>query len=192
MIKPNFMLAVLGIVVLGGWVLQTCLSATAILPVSSLAPVIADTNQRPVPVLVVPAPQRTTFKCASCGVVVSMRLVTATDAAAAKNLVGRAVVGGMIGNLLGGARSQELFGWLGAIAAIRNGGVLQPGMRYETTVRFDNGASRVFVNMTRPRWRDGDRVRIVEGTIQAFSPEGAQMKAAVTLSHLFPVAPVWI
>lgn len=191
-----FMLAVVGIVGLGGWLLQTLVSTilhidllAPMAPTAPTAPMVADTDKR---ILVVPSQRPTNFKCTSCGVVVSMRLVTAADDAAVRNMMGNAVVGGMIGNLLGGARGQELFGWLGAIAAIRNGGVLQPSIRYETTVRFDNGSSRVFVSMMRPQWRDGDRIRVAEGAIQAFSPEDAKLKAEVTLSRLLPVAPVWI
>ena len=193
MIKSFFLLALVGIVALGGWVLQAKVGTPAILPVDLLAPtasIVADADKRRI--LVVPSQRPIKLKCASCGVVMSMRLVAATDDAAVRNTVGNAVVGGMIGNLLGGARGQELFGWLGAIAATRNGVVLYPGIHYETTVRFDNGASRVFVNMTRPQWRSGDRVRVVEGTIQTFSPGDANLKVTMTLSRFFPVAPVWI
>lgn len=176
------MLAVVGIVGLGWWLLQILMSVTAILPLDYSTPAIVVADKRTI--IVVPARRPTQLECPSCGVVVSMRLVTAADDAVTRTTVGNAVVGGMIGSLLGGARGQELFSWLGAIAAMRNGGGLQPGMRYETTIRLDNGASRVFADIARPQWRDGDRVRVVEGTIRAFSQEDATLKAEATLSRL--------
>ncbi|MDP1524958.1 MAG: hypothetical protein Q8M20_04060 [Rhodocyclaceae bacterium] len=188
MTKWNFMLAVAGVVALGAWLLQIVVSATAILPIDLLVPVVVDTDKR---ILVVPAQPLTQLNCASCGVVVSMRLVTAIDGAAVRNPVGSAVFGSMIGNLMGGTRGQELFGWLGAIAAIRNGEVLHPGMYYETTIRFDDGGTRAFVNITRPQWRDGDQVRVVEGAIQTFRSDDVKLKAEVTLPYLLSVAPVW-
>lgn len=190
MLKQNFMLTFVGIAVLGGWWLQTIVGTTAIQPAGLSAPAGVDAGDRSI--TAIPPPRRENIKCAFCGVVVSMRPVTVAVDATSGSTAGSAVVGGMIGNLLGGARGQELFGWLGAVAAMRNGATLEPGLRYETTVRFDNGSSRVFVETALPRWQAGDRVKVVEGAIRAFDPEDAKRKAEVTLSCVLPVAPAWI
>jgi hypothetical protein len=37
---------------------------------------------------------------------------------------------------------------------------------YETTVRFDDGSTRVFASST-SNWRSGDKVKVVNGVIQS-------------------------
>ena len=39
--------------------------------------------------------------------------------------------------------------------------------RYEITVRFDDGTSRVFTEANAPSWRNGDKVKVINGVIQS-------------------------
>jgi hypothetical protein len=39
---------------------------------------------------------------------------------------------------------------------------------YETTVRFEDGNVRVFAQEGQPYWRQGDRVRYLNGTLNVY------------------------
>lgn len=107
------------------------------------------------------APPDARLKCSGCGVVESTRIVVATGTA------GGALVGGFLGTLLGGAYGRELLGAVGAYAGSAGAGS-GSRERHETTIRFDNGSTRVFDSSTPPQWRAGDRVRVVDGAIRVF------------------------
>ena len=136
---------------------------------------VAEVADRQV-IIVAPLPVMSTPRCDACGVVTSMRLVTVANEVALHRTVEGAVVGGTLGGLIGGARGQELFSLLGAVAAMRHGGLLQPGMGYETRVRFDNGASRIIMSAVRPQLHTGDRVRVVNSVIQVLSLREPDLK----------------
>lgn len=176
-----FVIGLLGIVVFGGWI-AGFFDGTSEEPltVSQALPHGGAGAGRTI--IIAPLPDAEDLKCGACGVVTSMRLVAVADDSTMHGTVGGAVVGGSIGNLLGGVRGQELFGLLGAIAAMGGGAAVRSDLRYETTIRFDNGSNRMFVAGSRPQWRTGDRVRVVEGSIQVFSMETPELKQEESIS----------
>jgi outer membrane lipoprotein SlyB len=168
-----FAVGLLGLVVFGSWIAGLFDSTSEdSLTISQSQPHDgADAGRT---VIITPLPDAGKLECGACGVVTSMRLIAVAADTAVRGTVGGAVVGSHIGNLLGGVRGQELFGLLGAIAGLSGGAAVRSDIRYETTIRFDNGSNHVFVAASRPQWRTGDRVRVIEGAIHAFSMEAPE------------------
>jgi outer membrane lipoprotein SlyB len=46
-------------------------------------------------------------------------------------------------------------------------GNMKAAHNYEIRVRLDDGTLRTFHQQSTPRWRNGDRVRIVKGSLRA-------------------------
>jgi outer membrane lipoprotein SlyB len=44
---------------------------------------------------------------------------------------------------------------------------VKSGTSYESTVRLEDGSSRVISQASAPTWRSGDRVKIVNGVIES-------------------------
>lgn len=132
-------------------------------PSSSGHPVDSAIAAEPSPTL---AREAVVAKCAGCGVIEETRVVEmANDAIAAG-----AAIGGALGNQMGGDRGKGLLSLFGAMGAAASGNEIRQrvpsGKRYESTVRFDNGATRVFSETSPPRWQAGDRVKVIDGAIQ--------------------------
>ncbi len=110
-------------------------------------------------------------KCADCGVIESVREIAAKGQGSGIGAVGGAVVGGLLGNQVGGGRGQDVMTVVGAVGGAVAGNEVEKRVKstksYEVTVRLDDGSSRVFGEASVPVWRAGDKVRIVNGTIRS-------------------------
>lgn len=108
--------------------------------------------------------------CAECGVIQSTREIVERGNGGAVGIVGGAVVGGLLGNQVGGGRGKDIATVAGAVGGAIAGNEIQKRVdtakRYETVVRFDDGSSRVFTAANSPNWREGDRVKVVDGVIR--------------------------
>jgi outer membrane lipoprotein SlyB len=139
-------------------------SATAKTPVAR-APVAATPERTAA--APVPAPVR----CAECGVVESTRAIAVKGEGSGLGAVGGAVVGGLLGNQVGSGRGNTAATAIGAVGGAMAGNEVEKRVKtntaYEVTVRLDDGSSRVITSSTAPQWRNGDRVKIVGGVIQA-------------------------
>ena len=84
---------------------------------------------------------------------------------------GGAVVGGLLGNQIGGGHGRQLATVAGAIGGAVVGNQVEGNMKastsYEIRVRLDDGTLRTFHQSSQPQWRSGDRVRIVKGRLRA-------------------------
>lgn len=110
-------------------------------------------------------------QCASCGIVESVREVEAKGEGSGLGAVGGAVVGGLLGNQIGSGRGRSLATVAGAVGGVVAGNEIEKRVKsskhYEVAVRLDDGTRRVVSEANAPAWRQGDRVRIVDGVIRA-------------------------
>lgn len=104
-------------------------------------------------------------RCQNCGVITSVREVdeNSDDANAAALIIG-GLVGGGLGNQVGGGRGKDAATILGIIggAAIGNEIAKNQNKRHIwlITVSLDNGTTQTFKNTTPPQAAQGQRVRV--------------------------------
>ncbi len=108
--------------------------------------------------------------CSDCGVVESVREISEPGTGSGVGGIGGAVVGGVLGHQVGGGRGKDLATVAGAIGGAFAGNEIEKRAKatksYEVTVRLEGGSSRVFTEAS-SNWRNGDRVRIVDGVIRS-------------------------
>lgn len=119
-----------------------------------------------------PSPAASTkVACVGCGVIESSRVIDVPGETGVAGVVGGAVVGGILGNQIGGGRGKDLATVVGAVGGAVAGNQIEKHMkttkRYETTVRFDDGSTKVFSATSPQPWKDGERVQVVDGVIRA-------------------------
>ena len=108
--------------------------------------------------------------CRDCGTVVSTRTYEREpQRASGIGAEGGAVVGGLLGNQVGSGHGRQLATVAGAVGGAVFGNQVEGNMKastsYEIRVRLDDGTLRTFHQRSIPAWRNGDRVRIVKGTL---------------------------
>jgi outer membrane lipoprotein SlyB len=109
--------------------------------------------------------------CGSCGNVESVRTITTRAHASGVGAAGGAILGGLLGNQVGSGHGRQLATVAGAVGGAVMGNQVEGNMKaahsYEIRVRLDDGTLRTFHQQSAPRWRNGDRVRIVKGSLRA-------------------------
>ncbi|MGK5038676.1 glycine zipper 2TM domain-containing protein [Janthinobacterium sp. LB3P118] len=114
-----------------------------------------------------PAPQ----VCGNCGVIEAIHEVNTRAEGSGVGAAGGAVVGGLLGNQVGGGHGRQLATVLGAVGGAVAGNQIEGSVRatrsYNIVVRLDNGKTRTVHQSTAPNWRQGDRVRVVNGGLRA-------------------------
>lgn len=109
-------------------------------------------------------------KCVNCGRIESVREVVTKGEGTGLGAVGGAVVGGVLGNQVGGGQGKDLATVVGAVGGAVAGNEIEKRTKttksYEITVRLDDGSSRTFQEPNMPSWRPGDQVKINNGSIQ--------------------------
>ena len=109
--------------------------------------------------------------CSNCGNVESVRAIKQRAQGSGLGAAGGAVVGGLLGNQIGGGHGRQLATVAGAIGGAVVGNQVEGNMKatttYEIRVRLDDGKLRTFHQSSQPQWRNGDRVRIVKGRLRA-------------------------
>ena len=139
---------------------QPSVTAPAPAPVAAPSPSYAPP---PPPVAQAPA-------CYDCGRVIAVNAVQTQKQATGIGAVGGAVVGGLLGNQVGGGSGRTLATVAGAIGGGLAGNEVEKRTGHATTyqvkVRMENGNVRTFPFNNQPQWSVGDRVRIVDGYIQ--------------------------
>ncbi|WP_317203022.1 glycine zipper 2TM domain-containing protein [Janthinobacterium sp.] len=120
-----------------------------------------------------PAPPAQNTVCGNCGVVESVREINTRADGSGVGAAGGTVVGGLLGNQVGGGHGRELATIAGAIGGAVAGNQIEGNVKaqrsYDVTVRLDNGNTRTIHQTAQPAWRAGDQVRIVDGTIRSNS-----------------------
>ena len=114
-----------------------------------------------------PAPQ----VCSNCGVIEAIHEVNTRAEGSGVGAAGGAVVGGLLGNQVGGGHGKQLATVLGAVGGAVAGNQIEGSVRatrsYNIVVRLDNGKTRTVHQSAAPNWRQGDRVRVVNGGLRA-------------------------
>ncbi len=108
--------------------------------------------------------------CNNCGRVESVHAVQSQANPSGVGVVGGAVVGGLLGNQVGGGNGRTLATIAGAVGGGYAGNEVEKRTRsattYQVRVRMEDGQSRNFPYNSQPNWRQGDRVRVVDGYLQ--------------------------
>jgi outer membrane lipoprotein SlyB len=108
--------------------------------------------------------------CQNCGTVESIREINTRGDGSGLGAAGGAVVGGLLGNQVGGGHGKEAMTVVGAIGGAFAGNQIEKRARatqsYETTVHMNNGSTRTVAQATQPAWGNGDHVKIVDGVVQ--------------------------
>lgn len=116
----------------------------------------------------VPAPAAV---CKDCGRIESIREIAHAGDASGLGAVAGGVVGAVLGNQVGGGRGKSAATLLGGIGGAVAGHQIEKSRQqkfsYEIVVRFDDGTSQVLTQEAPPSWRQGDRVKMVNGTLNA-------------------------
>lgn len=109
--------------------------------------------------------------CGNCGNVESVRTITTRARGSGVGAAGGAILGGLLGNQVGGGHGRQLATVAGAVGGAVVGNQVEGNMNashsYEIRVRLDDGTLRTFHQHSAPRWRNGDRVRVVKGSLRA-------------------------
>ena len=109
--------------------------------------------------------------CESCGKVSAVRTLEQAAKPSGLGVVAGAVLGGVLGNQVGGGTGKTLATVAGAAAGGYAGNEVEKRTRkstsYEVDVMMENGSSRSFPFEALPGWKAGDKVRVVNGTLEA-------------------------
>ena len=109
--------------------------------------------------------------CSNCGNVESVRTIKQRAEGSGLGAAGGAVIGGLLGNQIGGGTGRTIATAAGAIGGAVVGNQVEGNMKattsYEIRVRLDDGTLRTFRQSSAPAWRSGDRVRIVKGRLRS-------------------------
>ncbi len=109
--------------------------------------------------------------CASCGKVLGVRTVELEAKPSGVGVVAGAVVGGLLGNQVGGGSGRTLATVAGAVGGGYAGNEIEKRTRkaaaYEVDVQFEDGSRRAFRYEAAPAWKPGDRVKVVDGVLAA-------------------------
>jgi outer membrane lipoprotein SlyB len=109
--------------------------------------------------------------CNNCGNIESIREITTRAQGSGLGAGAGAVLGGLLGNQVGSGHGRQLATVAGAVGGAVVGNQVEGNMKanhsYEIRVRLDNGKYRTFHQQNAPGWRDGDRVRIVDGGLRS-------------------------
>lgn len=126
-------------------------------------------HQQPPAQVAANAPAR--VRCAECGVVESVREIEKAGEASGLGAVAGGVVGGVVGNQVGGGRGRDAMTVIGAVGGAVAGNQIEKKAKatkvYEVTIRFEDGSVRTVTEPNAPTWRQGDRVKVINGQIQA-------------------------
>jgi outer membrane lipoprotein SlyB len=111
--------------------------------------------------------------CYECGVIQLVKTVEEKGEGSGLGAVGGAVVGGVLGHQVGQGRGNDVATILGAIGGSLAGNQIEKNVKkkvhYEIVVRFDDGSSKIFKQEQAPAWRNGDRVKVINGQIEALN-----------------------
>ncbi|MFT5642959.1 MAG: outer membrane lipoprotein SlyB [Janthinobacterium sp.] len=119
------------------------------------------------------APDRVALEaaCSNCGMIDSIREIKTRAEGSGVGAAGGAIVGGVLGNQIGGGTGKQLATVAGAIGGAFAGNQIEGNVKattsYDVTVRLDNGTTRTIRQSGQPRWNAGDQVRIVGDEIRS-------------------------
>jgi len=106
--------------------------------------------------------------CAGCGTVTGIREIEQPRKTGAGTATG-AVIGGVLGYAIGGHGNRTAGTVVGAAGGAVAGNVYEnragANKTFEIGVLFDDGSSSSYLMESHPSWRQGSRVKLVNGTL---------------------------
>ena len=136
-------------------------------------PVVRHDPPVPVPQAAVPPPPpvRVASICKECAVVEEVREIEKAGEGSGAGAVGGAVVGGVIGHQVGSGRGRDVATVLGALGGALGGNAIEKNAKkskeYQIWIRYEDGSKGMFVQPTAPGWRAGDKVKVINGSLQS-------------------------
>lgn len=116
------------------------------------------------------APVRERAVCNNCGRVESVRTIKTRAQGSGLGAAGGAVLGGLLGNQVGGGNGKKLATVAGAVGGAVVGNQVEGNMKattsYEVLVRMDNGGTRTFNLQNLNGYNTGDRIKVVNGALR--------------------------
>ena len=114
------------------------------------------------------AAQTATKPCSTCGTVESIRYVEQAGQSSGLGMVAGGVVGGVIGHQIGSGRGNTVATVAGAAGGAYVGNKVEKNKNkksyYSVTVRLDNGKTQTVSTSSAPTVKEGERVKIVDGS----------------------------
>ncbi len=137
-------------------------------------PVVKSEAPTPLPQAAVPpppAPVQVAAICKVCAVIEEVREVEKAGQASGAGAVGGAVVGGVVGHQVGSGRGRDVATVLGALGGAFGGNAIEKNVKktkeYQIWIRYEDGSKGMFVQPTPPGWRIGDKVKVIDGSLQS-------------------------
>jgi len=116
-----------------------------------------------------PLPAVAAHRCDNCGRVVSVQPIRQAAKPSGLGVVAGAVLGGVLGNQVGGGNGRSLATVAGAVGGGYAGNEVEKRTRstttYDVRVRMENGSVRTFPYASQPDWGVGDRVKVLNGAL---------------------------
>ncbi len=107
--------------------------------------------------------------CSNCGRVESVQAIQTAAKPSGLGIGVGAVLGGLLGNQVGGGNGRTLATVAGAVGGGYAGNEVEKRSHtttsYQVRVRMDDGESRTFPQRGADGWRVGDRVRVINGEL---------------------------
>ncbi len=115
------------------------------------------------------APTNTPAVCMDCGTVVAVQPIMAQAKPSGVGAVSGAIIGGVIGHQFGGGDGKKAMTAAGVVGGAMAGNQIEKSRQtvagYEVSVQMDNGSSRTFNYDSAPKFSNGEKVRVSNGTL---------------------------
>jgi len=109
--------------------------------------------------------------CDTCGVVESVQYVEKQGQGSGVGLIAGGVVGGVLGNQIGSGRGNTAATIIGAGAGAYAGNQVEKNAKktsyWVVSVKLDNGAHKSITSGAQPAFKQGDRVKVIDGKRRA-------------------------
>lgn len=107
--------------------------------------------------------------CNSCGIVTSVRYVEQNGEGSGAGAVVGGVLGGVLGHQIGSGRGNTAATIAGVGVGAYAGNEVEKNAKkksyYVVNVELDNGTRRSFTQGSNPPFREGDRIKVVDGRL---------------------------
>lgn len=109
--------------------------------------------------------------CSQCGVIESIRTIETRGDSNGVGAAGGAVVGGLLGNQIGGGHGKDAMTVAGVVGGALVGNQIERRSRttrsYEVVVHLNEGGTRSIHEADVSGWHTGDHVRFVNGALRS-------------------------
>lgn len=109
--------------------------------------------------------------CMDCGTVVAIQQIMSAAKPSGIGAVSGAIIGGVIGHQFGGGDGKKAMTAAGVVGGAMAGNQIEKSRQtvagYEVSVQMDNGSSRTFNYNSVPKFSNGEKVRISNGTLMS-------------------------